>query len=52
MVARVIRYFGAPVKVQNGVTQGDPISPMVFNVVVYSVLWHWIYVEVEVEGEI
>ena len=35
-------YYGAPFKVFYRVTQGDPISPTIFNVVVDVVLCHWV----------
>ena len=38
MVSRAGGYFGAPFKGRRGVNQGDPISPMIFNVVVDAVL--------------
>ena len=44
-------YFGAPIKGQRGVTQGNPLSPTIFNVVVDAVLRHWVSVVAEVEGE-
>jgi retron-type reverse transcriptase len=31
-------YFGKPMKSERGVTQGDPLSPIVFNVVVDAVV--------------
>ena len=33
-----------------GVTQGDPISPTIFNMVIGAVLRHWIMVVVEEEA--
>ena len=41
MVSRAGGYNGAPVKGFYGVTQGDSLSPTVFNVVVDSVICHW-----------
>ena len=38
MVSRPGGYFGPPFKGQCSVTQGDPLSPMIFNVVVDTVL--------------
>ena len=31
----------------SGVTQGDPLSPTILNVVVDAVVFHWVYVMVE-----
>ena len=44
MVARDRGYFGAPFKGFQGVPQGDPLSPTIFNVVVEAMAWHWITV--------
>ena len=30
-------------------TQGDPLSPTIFNVVVDALLWHWVTVVAETE---
>ena len=40
-VDRSGRYFGNPFKVYHGVTQEEPLSPTIFNVVVDVVLQHW-----------
>ena len=37
-------YYGAPFKDFCGVTQEDPLSPKIFNVVIYAVLLHWVTV--------
>ena len=37
-VSRAGGYFGDPFKGWSGVTQGDPLSPMISNMVVYAVL--------------
>ena len=42
MVARAGGYYGEAFKGARGVTQGDPISPTIFNVVVDVVVRHWI----------
>ena len=41
MVENASRYFGIPFKGYRGVTHGDPLSPTIFNVVVYAVICHW-----------
>ena len=40
MVARAGQYYGTGFKGERGVTQGDPLSPTIFNVVVDAVLRH------------
>ena len=42
MAARAGGYYGAAFKGARGVTQGDPLSPTIFNVVVDAVVWHWL----------
>ena len=42
MVARVGGYYGKALKGERGVTQGDPLSPSIFNVVVDAVVRHWV----------
>ena len=42
MVARAGGYYGDAFKGARGVTQGDPLSPTIFNVVVYEVVRHWV----------
>ena len=37
-------------KGHQGETQGNPLSPMIFNVVVDAVLYHWILVMAEEES--
>ena len=44
MMARVGGYYGTPFKGYHGVTQGNPLSPTLFNVVVESVIHHWVMV--------
>ena len=47
MVARVGGYYRPAFKGDQGVTQGDPISPTIFNMVVDAVARHWLTVMVE-----
>ena len=47
MMARAGGYYGAAFKGAQGVTQGDPLSPTIFNVVVGEVVRHWVTVMVE-----
>ena len=42
MVARAGGYYGKAFKGERGVTQGDPLSPTIFNVVVDAVVRHWV----------
>ena len=44
MVARSGGYFGIRFKGYHGVTQVDPLSPTLFNVVMDSVIRHWVTV--------
>ena len=44
MVARAGGYFGLPLKGYCGMTQGDPLSPTLFNVVVDAFIRHWVTV--------
>ena len=47
MVARAGGYYGETFKGYRGVTQGDPLSPTIFNVVVDAVVSHWVTVMVD-----
>ena len=47
MVARAGGYYGTGFKGAMGVTQGDPLSPTIFNVVVDAVVRHWVTLAVE-----
>ena len=47
VVARAGGYYGAAFKGARGVTQGYPLSPTIFNVVVDSMMRHWVTVVVE-----
>ena len=54
MVARAGRYYRKGFKGERGVTQGDPLSPTIFNVVVDAVVRHWLLLatkEAERRGE-
>ena len=42
MVARAGGYYGEAFKGARGVTQGDPLSPTIFNVVMDAVVRNWI----------
>ena len=42
MVARAGGYYGEAFKVARGVTQGETLSPTLFNVVVDVVVRHWV----------
>ena len=44
MVTRVGRHYGIPLKGYHGVTQGDPLSPTIFNVDLDSIIRHWLAV--------
>ena len=47
VVAKAVGYYGVGFKGARGVTQGDPLSPTIFNVVVDAVLQHRISVMME-----
>ena len=47
IVARAGGYYGTGFKGARGVTQGDPLSPTIFNVVVDTVVCHWVTLAVE-----
>ena len=42
MAARAGGYYRKAFKGARGVTQGDPLSPTIFNVVVDAFVRHWI----------
>ena len=46
MVEREGSYYGKGFKGERGVTQGDPLSPTIFNVVVDAVVRHWLTIAV------
>ena len=47
MVARAIGYYRDAFKGDQGVTQGDPLSPTIFNVEVDAVFRHWVTMEID-----
>ena len=47
MVARAGGYYGEAFKGARGVTQGDPLSPTIFNVVIDVVVRHWLAMALE-----
>ena len=47
VVARAVRYYGMAFKQARVVTQGDPLSPTISNVVVEELARHWVTVMVE-----
>ena len=54
MVARAGGYYREAFKGSQGVMQGDPLSPTIFNVVVDAVVCHWVKMalaEAEKRGE-
>ena len=42
IVAQVGHYYSAPFRGLRGFTQGYPLSPTIFNMVVVSVMRHWV----------
>ena len=49
MVTRSSRYYNAPFKGFWGFTQGDPLYPKLFNIVVESVVRQWLNISAEEE---
>ena len=47
IVARAGRYYGTAFQGARGVTQGDPLSRTIFNLVVDAVVRHWVMAIVE-----
>ena len=47
MVARAGGYYGTGFKGERDVTQGDPLLPTIFNMVVDAVVRHWVTLAVE-----
>ena len=50
IVARAEGYYVKPFHVDRGVTQGDPLSPTILNMVVYMVVYNWDYLMAERAG--
>ena len=44
MVAKAGSYFGRLFKGYQGVMQGDPLSPTIFNMILVAVIRHWVTV--------
>ena len=42
LVCKAGGYFGAPFKALRGVTQGGPLSPRIFNLIVDAVIREWL----------
>ena len=51
MVARAGGYYGTAFHGARGLTQGDPLSPTIFNVVVDAVVRNWVTVVIAVAEE-
>ena len=47
MVTRVGGYYGTAYQGAQGGTQGDPLPPTIFNLVVDEVVRHWVKMMVE-----
>ena len=50
MVAKADGYFGHPFKGHRSVTQGNPLPPTVFNMVVDDIICHWVTVMTQTEA--
>ena len=50
MIARAGGYYEPPLKGYHGITQGYPISPTIFNVVVDTIIRHWVIVVAATEA--
>ena len=51
MVAREACYYRTAFNRVRGVTQGDPLSPTIFNMVVDAVVHNWVTVVIAGAGE-
>ena len=51
MVSRVGQYYSILLKGYRGFTQGDPLSPTIYNMMVYAVISNWVTVVVWEEAE-
>ena len=51
MVARAGGYYGLEFQGSKDMTQGEPLSPTIFNLMVYEVVRHWVSVLVESANE-
>ena len=40
MVPKAEGWYGHPFKMDRGVTQGDPVFPTIFNIVVDEIVWY------------
>ena len=50
MVEKDVEFHGPPFKGFCGVAQGDPLSPKLFNIIMDSVMRHWLTVVSEEES--
>ena len=50
IVSKSGRYFGRLLKEYQGVTQGDPLSPTIFNVVLDAIICRWVTVVMPTEA--
>ena len=52
MMAQAGGYYRSPLCGERGATQGNPLSPTIFNVVVDAVVCHWGFLVVERSREV
>ena len=50
LVCRASGYYGRPFRARRGVTQGGPLSPTIFNLMVDAIVREWVRVLQEVHG--